>query len=275
MDGDEDEEDVPAAKRQATPHRFRPRVHIARDKELVAAVPAGKVVASGKGWSSLCIVSSRTNRDISIDSEAHLAVSDVLRAMVGAGEQLAEVPSVFTWSGARAGGQLRGVAERRRLSRVRETRLWELNKPNGSGTMDSGIHPPQSATETQPRLAAPDDRNDIHDLQSQSGIHASALIRDVRITNGDETRTTMTWDPVGTSGTKRLHDCIGLSRTFWGAVLTARPSGIVSPESYRFREPTWENPRRVISPLTNDAWLWLVPNYPWPSPVAESVNPPG
>ncbi|KAJ7131337.1 hypothetical protein C8R44DRAFT_871833 [Mycena epipterygia] len=49
VDGGVDDEDAPAPKRQAM-SRLRPRGTKGPRKEQVAAVPVGKVVASGKGW---------------------------------------------------------------------------------------------------------------------------------------------------------------------------------------------------------------------------------
>ncbi|KAJ7230884.1 hypothetical protein C8J57DRAFT_1251619 [Mycena rebaudengoi] len=46
----EDDEDIPAPKRQATFRRLRPRGNKGPHKEEMVAVPVGKVVASGKGW---------------------------------------------------------------------------------------------------------------------------------------------------------------------------------------------------------------------------------
>ncbi|KAJ7693064.1 hypothetical protein B0H17DRAFT_1060677 [Mycena rosella] len=47
---DDNDEDAPAVKRQAMARRLRPRERKAQGAKQVAAVPAGKVVASGKGW---------------------------------------------------------------------------------------------------------------------------------------------------------------------------------------------------------------------------------
>ncbi|KAJ7634042.1 hypothetical protein B0H17DRAFT_1217322 [Mycena rosella] len=47
---DDNDEDAPAVKRQAMARRLRPRERKAQGAKQVAAVPADKVVASGKGW---------------------------------------------------------------------------------------------------------------------------------------------------------------------------------------------------------------------------------
>lgn len=43
-------EDIPPAKRQATPRRLRPRGNDSRAEKVALAPPVGKVVASGRGW---------------------------------------------------------------------------------------------------------------------------------------------------------------------------------------------------------------------------------
>ncbi|KAJ7825782.1 hypothetical protein B0H13DRAFT_1918505 [Mycena leptocephala] len=43
-------EDIPPAKRQATPRRLRPRGNDSRTEKVALAPPVGKVVASGRGW---------------------------------------------------------------------------------------------------------------------------------------------------------------------------------------------------------------------------------
>jgi hypothetical protein len=46
----EEFEDIPPAKRQATPRKLRPRANDSHAQKMALEPPVGKVVASGRGW---------------------------------------------------------------------------------------------------------------------------------------------------------------------------------------------------------------------------------